>query len=75
MSGHSQGAGHVAFIAKRYPLLRVILLSGPQELLTYEDDEELSSRSWLQGCCSTRDIMTLSIAMASYQFFSFFPPN
>lgn len=29
--GHSQGSGHAAFLAKRHPVHRVIMLAGPQD--------------------------------------------
>ena len=32
-SGHSQGAGHVCYLAKFYEIKRAVLMSGPQEAL------------------------------------------
>lgn len=32
--GHSQGAGHVAFLSKRFPVARVIMIAGPQDAFT-----------------------------------------
>jgi hypothetical protein len=31
--GHSQGAGHAAFLGKRFPLAKVLIFSGPQDYL------------------------------------------
>jgi pimeloyl-ACP methyl ester carboxylesterase len=33
VAGHSQGAGHAAYLGKRFPLAGVIMLSGPQDYL------------------------------------------
>jgi len=33
IAGHSQGAGHAAFLGKRFPLAGVLMFSGPQDYL------------------------------------------
>eukprot|EP01038_Epipyxis_sp_PR26KG_P009619 gene9619-12953_t len=38
LSGHSQGAGHACYLAKKHPFAKVILLSGPQEALLNTND-------------------------------------
>jgi hypothetical protein len=60
-SGHSQGSGHVAYIAKQYPLHRAIFVSGPQELLsTYDIDGNAVAISWLQGRFETRELRAVA---------------
>jgi hypothetical protein len=51
ISGHSQGAGHVAYIAQQHGLARAILLSGPQEYIN-EDDHT----SYLDEGFVTKDV-------------------
>ena len=46
-SGHSQGASHVAYLSKCVQLRRAILFSGPQDLISR--DENGAVVSWLQG--------------------------
>jgi len=33
VAGHAQGAGHAAYLGKRFPLAGVLMLSGPQDYL------------------------------------------
>jgi pimeloyl-ACP methyl ester carboxylesterase len=35
VAGHSQGAGHAAFLGKRYPVERVLIFAGPQDYLAH----------------------------------------
>ena len=42
--GHSQGAGHVAYLAKRFEVARVIMLAGPQD--AYSPTQEAA---WLDA--------------------------
>ena len=50
LSGHSQGAGHAAYIGKHMVLGRLVLISGPQEGLVHED-HKAESHHWL--CSNT----------------------
>jgi len=34
-AGHSQGAGHAAYLGKKFKLARVLIFSGPQDYLSY----------------------------------------
>mmetsp|Transcript_21723 Transcript_21723/g.31200 ORF Transcript_21723/g.31200 Transcript_21723/m.31200 type:complete len:412 (-) Transcript_21723:46-1281(-) len=64
-SGHSQGAGHVAYLAQKKSLLRAILFSGPQEFISQRSSTDSltktssspSSFSWLQDTFETKDIV------------------
>ena len=51
ISGHSQGSGHAAYLAKKQNCFGAVLLSGPQEFVS-ED-----STSWLDGPWSTTNIV------------------
>ena len=70
-SGHSQGSGHVCYLAKKVCMARAILLSGPQEYLDLMPDQPSKERSvgeshsdilaaaensWLNGPYATQDI-------------------
>jgi len=33
VAGHSQGAGHAAYLGKKFPVYRVLILAGPQDFL------------------------------------------
>lgn len=37
LAGHSQGAGHAAYLAQHYKVHRIIMLSGPQDFLSQFD--------------------------------------
>lgn len=54
-SGHSQGASHVTYLSKFVQLHRAILFSGPQDLIS-RDDEKGSIVSWLRGQFKTTSI-------------------
>jgi hypothetical protein len=43
--GHSQGAGHAAFLGKHFPLARVLIFSGPQDYLAVYH----TPSGWLSG--------------------------
>ena len=68
-SGHSQGSGHVCYLAKKVCMARAILLSGPQEYLDLmpkqssgdinigdSDILPTAESSWLDGPYATQDI-------------------
>jgi len=48
-AGHSQGAGHVVFLGKKYLLDRIIILAGPQDFLANFN----SPASWLSRNTTT----------------------
>lgn len=54
--GHSQGAGHAAFLAQSMPLAGAGLLSGPQ------DDCSDSGNCWIADHWETRDVRVLAHA-------------
>src|SRR5207249_4894448 len=33
VAGHSQGAGHAAYLGKRFPVAKVLIFAGPQDYL------------------------------------------
>jgi pimeloyl-ACP methyl ester carboxylesterase len=43
VAGHSQGAGHAAYLGKRFPVARVLILAGPQDFLSHFN----TPASWL----------------------------
>jgi hypothetical protein len=67
LSGHSQGAGHAAFLGQRFPLARLVLLSGPQESLlspggpigTDGAEGAVGTDHWLCDPFETRDVVAL----------------
>ena len=57
-SGHSQGSGHVAHLAKFKPLAGALFVSGPQELMPASGDAE---PSWLStGAFATQNLLALA---------------
>ena len=56
LSGHSQGAGHAAWLAQRVPLHTLVLLSGPQEGGEHLD---LLSSHWLDRPCLANHVRCL----------------
>ena len=49
VAGHSQGAGHAAYLGKKFRLAGVLILSGPQDYLNYFH----SPAGWLSGPSQT----------------------
>jgi hypothetical protein len=47
IAGHSQGAGHAAFIARTYEVARVCLLEGPVDLIGPPEAEERRLAPWV----------------------------
>jgi len=43
VAGHSQGAGHAAYLGKKFPVYRVLIFAGPQDYLVHFN----SPASWL----------------------------
>lgn len=44
IAGHSQGSGHACYLAKKFPVDRVIMLSGPNDFSTFFNN----SANWLR---------------------------
>ena len=55
-SGHSQGSGHVCLLAKHKRLAAAIFISGPQELMPEDEEEE----SWLSGPFATSQLFAFA---------------
>jgi pimeloyl-ACP methyl ester carboxylesterase len=49
VAGHSQGAGHAAYLGQRFPVSRVLVFSGPQDYL----DNFRHPASWLSAKSAT----------------------
>ncbi|HMH23077.1 MAG TPA: hypothetical protein VK563_14935 [Puia sp.] len=49
VGGHSQGAGHAAYLGKRFKVDRVLIFSGPQDYLSYYH----TPASWLSDSSQT----------------------
>ena len=45
VAGHSQGSGHACYLAKAFPVLRVLMFSGPNDYGTFFD----APAPWLSG--------------------------
>lgn len=43
VAGHSQGAGHAAYLGKKFPIARVLIFAGPQDYLSHFN----TPASWL----------------------------
>ena len=57
-SGHSQGSGHAAYLAKLKPLAGALFISGPQELMPTTSDAE---QSWLSmGAFATQNVLAFA---------------
>ena len=48
-AGHSQGAGHAAYLGKRFRMAKVLIFSGPQDYLSYFN----MPAGWLSDCSAT----------------------
>jgi hypothetical protein len=68
LSGHSQGAGHAAYIAQQIEVARVVLFSGPQEgyvclklpgVLTEDQDDTSHSKHWLENPWKTSEVFAM----------------
>lgn len=57
LSGHSQGAGHAAYMAQRLPLHRVALFSGPQESCLV--DSSMGEAHWLSKPYACKEICAM----------------
>lgn len=49
VAGHSQGAGHAAYLGKKFPVSRVLIFAGPQDFLVHFN----SPASWLSQKSAT----------------------
>ncbi|MEJ7738977.1 MAG: hypothetical protein WKF97_16245 [Chitinophagaceae bacterium] len=45
VAGHSQGAGHAAYLAKHFPVAKLLIFAGPQDYL----NQYSSPAAWLSG--------------------------
>jgi len=49
VAGHSQGAGHAAYLAQHFPVQRALIFAGPQDYLAYFN----TPAGWLSGNSKT----------------------
>ena len=61
LTGHSQGAGHVAFLAQSIKIGRVVLFSGPQEgyVEIVDDNDHEEYPHWLEGDFQTTELYAM----------------